>query len=305
MNNPETQPDRRLAHLLDQLRVTPLRNPEAASRGKANFLRQARAIQPMASERATRPARRNRRAPSSIFKQRINPLWNTLFVSALVVVILLSTTATTVFAAQGSQPDSILYPVKTISEDLLISLPGSPSAKVQQVLELTDRRMAEITGLEKARKSIPQKVMDRLQNELDQSLTLIAGMDDAAMRGDLEKAVAKAQKQLQTINQLVQEAPEDPALVLTQSMLEEQIQLSALGENDPKGFREKVHGKLHTRQNHPETEPQATKPVNPKSSHTPGAGDPNNDPHGNDGSDPGNPARKKTPQSGNGTDHTP
>jgi len=132
---------------------------------------------------------------------------NTLIAVVLAVVVLFGGSGVTVAAAQGSLPDQALYPVKTWSEDTLMSLTGSSQTRLQYALNFSDRRVTEMARLLAAGKSIPAGVETRLQNELDMMLELAAGMNDAQAMQQLQMIIQRAETQVQTMTTLMSEAP--------------------------------------------------------------------------------------------------
>ena len=166
---------------------------------------------------------------------------NALVAIFLALVLVFGGTALTVYAAQDSLPSEVLYPVKTLSEDALLSLTSSSQARLNLTLDFIDRRLAEISGLQSAGRPIPQKVVDRLQGELDQALTLTAGMDNPAMAQSLDDISQRTHGQLRAMAILVNGNPGGPALVGIQALLKEQAQAVDLGKADPQWFRQKVH----------------------------------------------------------------
>ena len=124
-------------------------------------------------------------------------MFNTLVAVVLAVVVLFGGSGATVAAAQGSLPDQALYPVKTWSEDTLLSLPNSAQTRLQYVLNFSDRRVEEMTRLLAAGQSIPAEVETRLQNELDQVLELVAGMDDTQAMQQLQIILQRANIQFE------------------------------------------------------------------------------------------------------------
>ncbi|MGD0612421.1 MAG: DUF5667 domain-containing protein [Anaerolineales bacterium] len=242
MKRKEMQADKILIDRLDLLRTVPGRDPQAAASGRENFLKQAEAL---GTSRSTHPEYRLAGLPrTSLFaltKKGGRPALNALVAIFLALVLVFGGTALTVYAAQDSLPSEALYPVKTLSEDALLSLTPSSQARLNLTLDFIDRRLAEISGLQSAGRPIPQKVVDRLQGELDQVLTLTAGMDNPAMAQSLDEISQRTHGQLRAMAILVNGNPGGPALVGIQALLKEQAQAVDLGKADPQWFRQKVH----------------------------------------------------------------
>jgi Domain of unknown function (DUF5667) len=243
----DNEMDPKLNNVLDDLRSVPPRNLEAAAHGKATFLKQAAIIRSTVSRK--QEARHNNWINTNIpvFPRKERSLmFNTILAIVLAVTVFFGGTGITAYAAQDSLPDQTLYPVKTWSEDTILSLTGSPLARLNHVLNFSDRRTAEIAGLLSAGNPIPEKVVARLQNELEQALELAAGMDDPQMVQQLEQIRMRAETQLQTMTALMSGVPESekPALLQAQVRLQEQIQLASMGQADPQAFRLQVQQRL-------------------------------------------------------------
>jgi hypothetical protein len=234
--------DPKLRYLLDELQNVPPRDPAAAIRGRANFLKQASVMRSSVSRRQEN--RRNGwiRTIFPVFPIKEHRVMNAVLTVVLAVVIFFGGTGTTVYAAQSSLPDQPLYPLKTWSEDTLLSLAGSPQVRLNYALDFSDRRITEISGLLSAGRPIPEMTFDRLQNELQQTLELVAGMDDSHMAQGLEQIRLRVKVQLQRMDVLITGSLESaqPVLLQAQLRLQEQDQLCALGLTDPQGFRLQV-----------------------------------------------------------------
>jgi len=253
--------DNKLQNIFDDLQDIPPRDPQAASRGRANFLKQAATLRRAVSRKADRRLSGWMNTIKSPFqrKERL-PMLNTLIAVILAVAVLFGGSGATVYAAQDSLPDQALYQVKTWSEDAVLSLTGSPQARLQYALKFSERRVEEMAGLLAAGKPIPEAVETRLRNQLDLALKLAVGLDDPQMIQQLEQIRLRAEAQLQTVTRLRAGAPqsEEPLLTMAQTRLREQIQLAAEGEMDPQELR------LQIQQRTQQQEAQGTQ--------TPGAG---------------------------------
>jgi hypothetical protein len=242
MKRTDEFPDKKTQSLLDQLREVPGRAPSAQAAGRAAFLKQVGTAKLAAAARSQTD--RKMVAPGSRVplgtRVRFSIL-NTL-VAAVLAIILLLGTASTVYAAQGSLPDEALYPLKTFSEDALLALTPSSQAQLSLTLEFTDRRLAEMAALQSRGVPIPSKVVDRYQNELDRTLELAAGLGDSALPGSLDQVSQHANGQLHQLNELEKNNPGTPALTDVQMLLRDQIRDANLGKSDPQGFRQMVHG---------------------------------------------------------------
>ena len=185
---------------------------------------------------------------------------NTLMAIVITITLLFGGAGATVYAAQGSLPDESLYPVKTWSEDVRLSLAGSSQGQLDLTLDFTHRRVAEIAELRADGKPIPGAAATRLQNELDAVLQIAARMEDSQMVQALEQIRLRAETQSQTMTTLMGRGSgqDNMDLVRLQERLLEQVRLTAAGEADPQGFRLQVRARV--RQNKPPQTPNSTQP---------------------------------------------
>jgi hypothetical protein len=227
-----------MSRLLDRLRDTPARDPGAAAEGRRNFLHQAASLRLSVSRRT--PASRPGRLFSLLHTAGNHPVMGILVAVFLALVVFFGGSAVTVYAAQDSLPDGALYGVKTFSEDAVLFLAIAPQTRLDLTLGFTDRRLAEIAGLQSAGRPIPPTVVERFENELDQTLALAAGLDDPLLANFLEQVTLHAERQLAKMTQLADADPAAPGLTQMGARLQEQLQDAELGKTDPQGFRLKV-----------------------------------------------------------------
>lgn len=111
MKNDEIDPT--LNNAFDDLKTTPPRDPQAAARGRANFLAKAAPFRQTVSRQADQ---RHNKWTNTIFplfqRKERRPMLTTLFAVILALTVFFGGTGGTVLAAQGSLPDQTLYPVK-------------------------------------------------------------------------------------------------------------------------------------------------------------------------------------------------
>ncbi len=241
MRNTKSNP--KIMDALDELQSFPPRDPATAARGEAAFLKRAAEIGSAVSREQKTGPMIWISAIGSIFRRKENtPMLKPLFAAVIAVMLFFGGTGATVYAAQGSQPDQTLYPVKTWSEDALVSLAGTPRSRLNYDLDFSDRRIMEIAGLLSAGNPIPEMVVTRLQIELQQALELAAGMDDPQMLQQLEQIRLRAEAQLRKMNGLMSDAPESaqPALLKVRTRIQQQVQLATMGKMDPQGFKMQV-----------------------------------------------------------------
>ncbi|MBN1886817.1 MAG: hypothetical protein JW850_02465 [Thermoflexales bacterium] len=258
MNELNDSFDRQVRQSLERLVDVPPRDPQAAARGRAQFLAQAESLSRGAS-RASAPRLTGWGGLLDLLtgKKRfaLAPL-----TTVLIVALVLGGAGTAVYAAQDDLPTDPLYRVKTLSEDVRLGLTGDPEAQVGLSLEFADRRVEEIEALNRMRVVPPGPLAARLQAQLDRALDAAAGLDDAGMNRALRKAQTTIEQQILRMAAVQANAPEhaQPAVARVQTMLAERRALVQLGLADPAAFRERER----TRDGEPQPTP----------AHTPGSG---------------------------------
>ena len=222
----EIDPD--LKHYLEDLKSVPPRDPQAAARGRARFLTEAASIKAVSGKYG------RRHTVQSLYARKERFAMNMLMTAVLIFTLLFSGTAGTVYAAQDALPTDLLYPVKTLSEDIRLSLTMGPQEQAELLEQLAQTRVQEILALQNQGLEPPDAVSLRLQQHNWQAISLAAGLDDAAMQATLERLRTRLQVQYITLGQ-TDEASQ--ALLRTRSMLQTQLRLVETGLADPQGFR--------------------------------------------------------------------
>jgi hypothetical protein len=219
------------------------RSPEAEKAGRAMFLGEAVALSQTAP------------APHS---SRHQGLWETLrsFISGrqarlafsaaaaacIVLALLLASGGTVVFAAQGSQPNQVLYPVKLLSEDVRLGLATNLQSQFQLNMEFAGRRLDEIDKLVQAGKDPGGQVTSRLQNELDSALDNAASLDNNGAVKALENLQANLlQHQNQLLKLQSQANPHAAAnYTLVVEMLQQKVSQAEQGIKDPQTIHQLI-----------------------------------------------------------------
>jgi Domain of unknown function (DUF5667) len=227
-------------HLLARLRDAPTLDPRVFAEERAKFLAQGEIFRAAVSQ----PKNHRHIVWINTFvlafhrKERI-PMLNTLMALIITIIVLFGGAGVSVYAAQDSLPDETLFPVKTWSENVRMSLASSVQERLNLVLDFTDRRVAEISNMHVNAQPIAEVVAIRLQEELEEALQIAAGMEDPQMTQALEQIRQKAEIQSQTMTTMQEGGlrQSDPALRRLQERLQEQVRLATAGESDPYGFR--------------------------------------------------------------------
>ena len=243
MNPSDDSLDPRLEEKLSVLLTVAPRDPGAAARGRANYLSQAGSLKTAVSESSQRRHRRWMSSFLTIFSRREHsPMLATLTSILMIVSILLGGTGITVYAAQDSLPDQPLYGVKTWSEDFRVGLTNDLQSKLNLDLELANRRVEEMVALSASGVTPSDVVLARLENHLDQTLHLAAGLDDDGFAPAMEKVRQTMQiQERELIQAQVQAAtPAEAQLARARDMIQARLRLVEDGLQDPVAFRERL-----------------------------------------------------------------
>ena len=130
MDHKEINPQ--LKKELEHLQEVPQRGLQASHAGRETFLLQAKGLIPR-QETAGKTVRKKRRS----WVPRLAAIF-------AVLLIALSSIGGTAYAAQASQPDDFLYPVKILTEDIQIGLENDPEDRLDLFSSFASRRLAEI-----------------------------------------------------------------------------------------------------------------------------------------------------------------
>jgi hypothetical protein len=230
-----------------------------------------------------------------------SPILVKVLFGALLAVFILVGSGISVYAAQGSVPGDVLYPIKSLSEDIRLLLPSSPQSKLDLTLNYTDRRVGEIAKLVSNGEKLTNQASERYTDQMENALLLAAKLDDADMQKALEKIKKQAESQGMTLEELIAKLPDQasPAIFRMQQKLKQQVELSTFGENNPEAFRHEIRQRLHLKDKNstPGLGSEATSlpsatatPGHPGGGNNPNNGKPTHVPgdNGQGGSNPGN-----------------
>jgi hypothetical protein len=240
MNVFKEQFDPDIEKKLSVLEDVPARDPEAAARGRVSFLAEARTLAP--------PVQHSESARNGWFGallaafggRRHSHAFAVIASIALVLVILLGGTSATVYAAQGSMPDQVLYSVKLLSEDLRLGLTSNPQAELGLTLDLVERRMDEIILLVEAGDEVPDSVINRLEVHLDQVLNVAEVIEDDEVEPVMIKIEKHLRDRIQDYTQTKgrsQDGPKEGDWDRIRDMLQTNLDKVDTGLKDPAVFR--------------------------------------------------------------------
>ncbi len=232
MNNKEINP--RLKKELDHIQEVPERGLQASHAARENYLTQIRTMKPrpVQTKKAGRKAQGVRRRS-----------WVSRFAAiAAVFLVALSSIGGTVYAAQASGPEDLLYGVKTLTEDIQVGLESDPGEKLDLIALFADRRLSEIEAQAAAGEPISEKALDRLEKHTQQMLNQAAQMGE----GNIENALRQVQQSLELQNQVMTKLQKqtpgggEPGLVKAQEEVQSRLRLVENGINEPQGFQEQM-----------------------------------------------------------------
>ena len=289
MKNNEINP--KLKKQLESLQDVPSRGLQESHAGRESFLAQAKTHKPYVPP----PQKQTRRGRS---KQRRSWLPRLVTIFA-VLLVALSSLGGTIYAAQASGPDDLLYGVKTLTEEIQVNLETDPEDKLDLYVSFAGRRLQEIQAQVDAGEEVSEKALELLEKHTQKMLEQAAKMDDKGVENALRQIEENLQKQNQMMAGMGKEHPQGgpPGLLKAQEKIQERLRLIENGMNEPQGFQEKIR-------NEKSDDPgQGNKPENdnPNKPETP-PGQENKDNNGK-GKDKGNNNSESDPTTtGPGTD---
>lgn len=199
----------RIAALVRRYYDTPPQSPPGGLKaGRAQLLAEAAQYRKKAVSSPVHPR-----------QQRAGRRFLLKFATALLaaVIALVSVSTGVAWAAKGSLPGETLYPVKLASEDLQLSLASDPAAKVGLSLQFAVERAEEIQAMVRDGQSIPESVVDRMQNHYEQALQQASTASPEETAGLLEHVSQQTRTQAQLMEQLQSSASRETRARLQQA----------------------------------------------------------------------------------------
>jgi len=246
MNKDDQDLDRQLRELLEPLRNVPPRQPSNANAGRNRYLNQVNELvsgAPAVPVSATPFLRLNGWKQSItnplIRKERFKML-SVMTVLVVVFTMVFGGAGATVYAAQQSLPDAVLYPVKMMSETVWTSLARSSPDQVNLLLRLADRRVDEVAGLLSRGDPVPEGVLSRYQGTLENIFQLTSAMGEDEMLKTLNQVRLhlRNQERVLGIAQVSSGASDPAALARIQTTLREQMRRVETGIENPLHLRQ-------------------------------------------------------------------
>jgi len=264
----------KLRKQLESLQEVPDRGLQQSHIGREKFLSQAKNIQ----ARPTHPKKTRSAVP--LRRSWVPRLAGILAVAA----IALSSIGGTVYAAQVSLPDDLLYPIKTLTEDIQLGLETDPEDRLDLHTSFAARRLDEIQAQVDAGEEVSQKALARLEKHTEKMLQEAAQVGEKGLENALRQIEQNLQKQTQVLEKLKQQTPgnEAPGLVNAQEKITERLELVEDGINEPQGFREVIQERNDNSENPGQGKKDGDSDAPGKSEDAPGQSE-----DGNPGSDNG------------------
>ena len=218
---------------MDALHQVPERDSERIRESRQAFLAQASNLQGAVSNH---PKSRLMEWTHILRKER-SPMF-TLARLVLLAALTLAGTGVTAYAAQESIPDQAMYPVKTWIEDVRLALASSPQADFDLLQGFAAERIEEIEALIAMESPVPNRVSTRLRLHLRLMLQIAAEMDDPAMLKAMEQVQVHSRAQIQILEKLQANSPEDlDALQLATGAMQNIRNSAEDAIQDPESFR--------------------------------------------------------------------
>ncbi|MFO8036278.1 MAG: DUF5667 domain-containing protein [Anaerolineales bacterium] len=220
---------------------TPQRDLKTAARGRAHFLAEVESLQK--PQQASWIENLRERIASLQFQG--NRRFATAIASILIaLMITFGAVGGTVYASQDSLPDQTLYAVKTLTEDIQLRFTDQAQEKIDLLEKFSNRRMEEMTTLNKQGQEIPQNTLARFEQHIEAMLELSAELSEESQTQSLSKIRHALQVHEELIHKLAnrESGTAEQALLRVQEKLQARIQLVEEGIADPALFRELMQG---------------------------------------------------------------
>jgi hypothetical protein len=219
-NNHDPRLDAKLQASLVILDDVPEREANAVLRGRNLFLGEAHKLK---NSTTSVPKRRHSKWMERFqtifpFRKEGAPVLTQVISALLILITLLGGAgAGTVYAAQASMPDDVLYPIKTWSENARLDLAVSPEKDIDLSLKFAGRRIDEMLRLKEEGGEVPELLVTKLQKHLNRAAQL------CDQTGDPLHTRQQMRQTLMNQERLLDNAPEDAQMRRTRDMIRQQI----------------------------------------------------------------------------------
>lgn len=235
-----------LIEALGTLKEVPARDPAKIRAGKDAFLFEA-----AKSRKSVSPRQQSRHTGwnPNLFGWKEPIKMTTLGTIILAISLILGGSGITAASAQGSLPDSALYPVKLLTEDIQFGLTTDPFSKWELSLQLSEMRLAEVRMM-LANGSIPSEpALQRLETRLTQTLLLASNLGEPLMSQALAQTQTRLETQAQLMLQSQVTAPQGQAVMTrVMAMIQERIRQTQTGQENPLQLQQQIQQQLQEQQ---------------------------------------------------------
>jgi hypothetical protein len=235
-----------LVEALGTLKEVPARDPVKIKAGKDTFMFEAAKLRKNVS---LHQKSRHTGWNPNLFSRK-EPLKMTTFGTIILAIsLILGGSGITAVSAQGSLPDSALYPVKLLTEDIQFGLTTDPLAKWELSVHSSEQRLTEIRMM-LANGAIPSEpVLQRLETRLTQTLQLASSLGEPLATQALAQTRARLETQTQLMLQTQVATPQGQAVMArVQEMIEECIRQAQTGQEDPLQLQQQIQQQLQEQQ---------------------------------------------------------
>jgi hypothetical protein len=251
--------EQKLIESLRTLQTDSPRDEQKAAGRKAAYLAEARQLKPTVStgETERHPIRGWLFTPFLPKPNRQGvPIMNIAMLIVLVFGLVFGGGSVAVSAAQGSMPDSPLYALKMISEQIRVQTAGETEAGFELALQLANRRIEEANYLLQNGVAPDETLLNRLQQQNENCLRLALNLPEDQAEQALLRLQEQLRQQLRTMEGLNPSPGNDAqaARLRIHSTLEKYLSLAELGARDQTQLRQELQKREQDRLNQPEND---------------------------------------------------
>lgn len=170
-------------------------------------------------------------------------MFTTLVSAFLAIVLALGGSGVTLAAAQSSNSDDFLYPLKLFSEDVRLELTNGTPEAFQLELEFLTRRTMELQAIIGENKVPSTGLINRIQEQINTILQQATHLDKEDSLRLMQQIRDQIQLQEQLFQQL-QSGVDDPNMLQIRAMLQDRIRLLDLATGSSQMTQEQLQQKL-------------------------------------------------------------
>jgi DNA segregation ATPase FtsK/SpoIIIE-like protein len=260
--------DQEMINALKSLRDVPERTPECIEKARTAYLSEVKNI---AAPVSAIKNNRHKEWIANLLPRKENYKMSTLGTILLVLTLIVGGSGLTAVSAQASLPDSALYPVKILTEEIQFGLTINPEAKWQLSLARTEQRMQELRTMISNGLVPSEAVMLRLNTQMEQTIRLAAGLAGSQAGMALTQTQTRLETQERLMLQIQTSNTECEAIkARIQQMIQLRVRQIQSGIQDPLKLQQQIQQQLQIQQ---QTQQQVQDPNQYQSGTQ--AGDPN------------------------------